>query len=96
MTATKGDLPRPGTSVATLADLAKGASARVRGHEGRDVVVQRLLEMGLTPGVEVRVVRFAPLGDPIEVRVRGYALSLRREDARCVLVGPLDAAAGPG
>jgi Fe2+ transport system protein FeoA len=73
-------------AVSTLADLEKGGRGRVARIEGRPVVVQRLSEMGLTPGVEVVVVRFAPLGDPIEVRVRGYALSLRREDARAVVL----------
>jgi Fe2+ transport system protein FeoA len=70
----------------TLADLPKGGHGRVARLTGRPVVVQRLSEMGLTPGTEVVVVRFAPLGDPIEVRVRGYALSLRREDARAVVL----------
>lgn len=42
--------------------------------------------MGLTPGTPVFVVRFAPLGDPMEIRVRGFALSLRRDEARIVLV----------
>jgi Fe2+ transport system protein FeoA len=40
--------------------------------------------MGLTPGTEVEVVRFAPLGDPMEIRVRGYALSIRKDDASCI------------
>jgi Fe2+ transport system protein FeoA len=70
----------------TLADLPKGGRGTVARLEGRPVVVQRLSEMGLTPGTEVVVLRFAPLGDPIEVRVRGYALSLRREDARAVVL----------
>jgi Fe2+ transport system protein FeoA len=70
----------------TLADVPRGASATIRALLGRDAVVQRLLEMGLTEGADVHVVRFAPLGDPIEVKVRGYLLSLRREDARCVHV----------
>ncbi len=96
MSGAKDDPSIPGTARATLADLAKGARARVRGHAGRDAVVQRLLEMGLTEGVDVQVVRFAPLGDPIEGKVRGYALSLRREDARCVLVDPAATPAGPG
>jgi ferrous iron transport protein A len=80
VTAARGD----DTSPPTLADLPKGSRARVVSCAGRDGVIQRLLEMGLTEGVEVEVLRFAPLGDPIEIRLRGYALSLRREDARCV------------
>ncbi len=53
----------------------------------------RLLEMGLLPGTEVEMVRLAPLGDPLEIRVRGYLLSLRREEASAIeveLTGPQD------
>ena len=49
-------------------------------------VRQRLLEMGLTRGTEVELVRFAPMGDPIEISVRGYRLSLRRVEAESVIV----------
>ncbi len=49
-------------------------------------VRQRLLEMGLTKGTEVEIVRFAPMGDPIEIAVRGYRLSLRRVEAESVVV----------
>lgn len=45
-----------------------------------------LMEMGLTNGTRVRLVKFAPLGDPLEIKVRGYHLSLRRSDARSVLI----------
>jgi ferrous iron transport protein A len=81
--------PAARPSNVTLADLAKGDRGRIETLEGAGVVAQRLLEMGLTPGAVVTVVRFAPLGDPIEVKVRGYALSLRREDARAVRVVPV-------
>ncbi len=82
-----GDPPSTGGPAArTLADLAVGDKARVVKLEGAGLTVQRLAEMGLTPGVVITVVRFAPLGDPVEVKVRGYALSLRNVDARCVLV----------
>lgn len=70
----------------TLADLAAGERSTVVKLDGTGVTVQRLAEMGLTPGAVVAVIRFAPLGDPVEVRVRGYALSLRKADARCVHV----------
>jgi Fe2+ transport system protein FeoA len=73
----------------TLADLARGDKARVVAVEGTPVIAQRLLEMGLTAGATIEVVRFAPLGDPVEVRVRGYALTLRRDDARAVRVEPV-------
>lgn len=49
----------------------------------------RLMEMGLTPGVDVRLIRFAPLGDPIEVEVRGYRLSLRKREAESIRVACL-------
>ena len=47
---------------------------------------QRLLEMGLTRGTRILVIRYAPLGDPIEIAVRGYRLSLRKEEAASILV----------
>ena len=81
-----GGQPAEGTAPRTLADLARGDRARVVAVGGQPATAQRLLEMGLTAGARIEVVRFAPLGDPIEVKVRGYALSLRREDARCVRV----------
>lgn len=70
----------------TLADLPAGGRGRVRGVTGAPGLVQRLEEMGLTQGTEVEVVRFAPLGDPMEVRLWGYHLSLRKGDARAVAV----------
>lgn len=70
----------------TLADLPVGARAVVRAVEGPPGIAQRLQEMGLTAGTEVEVLRFAPLRDPLEIRLWGYLLTLRREDARCVKV----------
>ncbi|MFM8385323.1 MAG: ferrous iron transport protein A [Planctomycetia bacterium] len=70
----------------TLADLPVGAHACVEAVEAAPGLMQRLLEMGLTPGTEVEVLRFAPWGDPIEIRLWGYLLTLRRSDARCVKV----------
>jgi ferrous iron transport protein A len=49
-------------------------------------VRQRLLEMGLTKGTDIEIIRFAPMGDPIEISVRGYRLSLRRVEAESVIV----------
>ncbi len=67
---------------ARLKDLAIGSEARVRGitSAGRGYR-QKLLSMGLTPGVRVKLVRTAPLGDPIEIELRGYLLSLRKDEA---------------
>ena len=65
----------------TLTDLPVGRAARVTGVNGAGRVTQRLLEMGVIPGVSVEVVKVAPFGDPIEVRVRGYSLAMRRSEA---------------
>lgn len=70
----------------TLAELPVGARVRVAGLDGDDGVALRLLEMGLVPGVEVAIVKRAPLGDPLELRVRGFHLSLRRREAANVRV----------
>ena len=68
----------------SLADLSIGGKGRVLGLRGEPQLEQRLLEMGLLPGTEVEVIRQAPLGDPIEVQLLGYRLSLRRSEAACV------------
>jgi Fe2+ transport system protein FeoA len=70
----------------TLAKLPVGASARVTDVRGEAVLEQRLLEMGLIPGTTVTLVRIAPLGDPMEFRVLGYSLSLRRNEAAAVAI----------
>ena len=70
-----------------LRELAVGDTARVSGFEpGSRVYRKKLLSMGLTPGVEFSVIRLAPMGDPVEIRVRGFNLSLRRDEAEAVLV----------
>ena len=66
----------------TLADLRVGERAAVVEVEGVDETSLRLMEMGLTPGVEVELLGVAPLGDPLEFELRGYRLSLRRAEAR--------------
>jgi Fe2+ transport system protein FeoA len=70
----------------TLNRFAPGSQVRVLGVAGDLPVRRRLLEMGLCPGVAVDVIRRAPLGDPLEVRVRGYLLSLRLDQAAQVSV----------
>lgn len=65
----------------TLAELAVGAAARVAQIAGLDEISIRLMEMGLVPGTELRVLGVAPLGDPIEIEVRGYRLSVRKSEA---------------
>ena len=75
----------------TLADLRVGEVATVEDVRGARGVVRRLLEMGLLHGTRVEVVRVAPLGDSIELRLRSYALSIRRREAQGVVVSRVDA-----
>jgi Fe2+ transport system protein FeoA len=70
----------------SLDQLRPGQRGRVVALAGGDALVQRLLEMGLFEGEEVEVVGFAPLGDPMEVRLGDYRLSLRRSEAARVQV----------
>jgi Fe2+ transport system protein FeoA len=70
----------------TLADLNASEQGRIRTVVGDDALTQRLWELGFTPGQQVGVVRFAPLGDPMQVRVRGFDVALRRSEARRVLL----------
>ena len=73
-----------------LCELRPGQSAVVQAVGGEGTLHKRLLEMGLTPGTRVTLRRAAPLGDPIEIGLRGYALTLRRQDAARVTVHPED------
>ncbi|HEX8069669.1 MAG TPA: ferrous iron transport protein A [Pyrinomonadaceae bacterium] len=73
-------------STRTLCCLPHGAQARVVAVAGAGAVARRLMEMGVVPGAPVRVVKAAPLGDPIQVRVRGYDLALRRAEAQTISV----------
>lgn len=70
----------------TLTDLPLGKAARVTAVHGEGRVTRRLLEMGVIPGVSVEVVKAAPFGDPIEIRVRGYSLAMRRTEADAIEV----------
>lgn len=73
-------------STTTLTDIPIGGKARVTRVNGTGRVTQRLMEMGVVPGVALKVVKAAPFGDPIEVRLRGYSLAMRRSEARAVEV----------
>lgn len=68
----------------TLDQLHIGDRATVAGVHGMGYAQQRLLEMGVTEGAEIELLRFAPLGDPLEVFVRGFHLTLRRAEASLV------------
>lgn len=69
-----------------LSELRVGETARIVAVDGSGAILQRILELGLLPGKEVRLVRVAPLGDPIEIRVMGYNLSLRKSEAALIRV----------
>lgn len=75
-----------GLAAVTLDSLAFGTGARVVAVGGEGPVARRLMEMGVVPGAPVRVIKSAPLGDPIEIRVRGYHLALRRSEAKTISV----------
>jgi ferrous iron transport protein A len=79
------DATRRGAQI-TLNALPFGARARVASVGGAGAVARRLMEMGVVPGAPISVVKAAPLGDPIEVRVRGYHLALRRSEAESISV----------
>ncbi len=70
----------------TLKEVPCGKSAKVTKLTGEGPVRRRIMDMGITKGVEVFVRKVAPLGDPVEVTVRGYELSLRKADAEMILV----------
>jgi ferrous iron transport protein A len=73
-------------SVCSLDELPIGTSAHVVKIEGNSPVIKRLLEMGVIPGAPISVIRTAPLGDPLQIRVRGYHLALRRAEAQTITV----------
>lgn len=72
----------------TLKNVGCGETVRVVKMEGGGAVKSRIMDMGITKGAEIYVRKVAPLGDPIEVNVRGCELSLRKEDAELILVEP--------
>ncbi|MBO5147325.1 MAG: ferrous iron transport protein A [Clostridia bacterium] len=67
--------------MATLRDAKIGATVTVTKINGEGAVKRRIMDMGITKGVEVKIIKVAPLGDPIELLVRGYELSIRKADA---------------
>ena len=70
----------------TLKEVRIGQSAIIKKLHGEGAVKRRIMDMGLTKGTEVYVRKVAPLGDPLELTVRGYELSLRKEDAQGIEV----------
>ena len=72
--------------VATLRDIPVGSSCTVKALHGTGAVKRRIMDMGLTKGAKVTVVKVAPLGDPLQLNVRGYDLSIRKDEAENVEV----------
>jgi Fe2+ transport system protein FeoA len=75
-----------------LTSLPIGAIAKVLSVNGDNPITRRLMEMGVVPGVSVRVVKSAPFGDPLEIRVRGYHLAMRKTEANQIEVQNPEAA----
>ena len=72
--------------MSTLRDAACGQTVKVKRLTGEGPVRRRIMDMGITKGVEVYIRKVAPLGDPVEVNVRGYELSLRKDEAAQIQV----------
>ena len=70
----------------TLRDAKIGETVKVKKLTGEGAVKRRIMDMGITKGIEVYIRKVAPLGDPVEVTVRGYELSLRKADAEMILI----------
>ena len=70
----------------TLKEIPCGESVKVTKLTGDGAVKRRIMDMGITKGIDIFVRKTAPLGDPVEVTVRGYELSLRKADAEMILV----------
>ncbi len=75
--------------MSTLKDVKIGKSATVLKLHGEGALRRRIMDMGITKGVQVKVRKVAPLGDPLEITVRGYELSLRKADAEMIEVEPV-------
>lgn len=70
----------------TLGDAKVGSTVVVTKIEGDSAYKRRIMDMGITKGSELYIRKIAPLGDPVEITVRGYELSVRKDDAQCVQV----------
>lgn len=70
----------------TLKDVKCGQTVKVKKVEGTGPIRRRIMDMGITKGSEIYVRKVAPLGDPIEINIRGYELSLRKFDAEMIVI----------
>lgn len=77
-------------SETTLNNIKRGHCAVVIRTNLTGILKRRLIDMGITPGVIIKIKRTAPLGDPIEIRLRGYELSIRRSEAKKIIVRPVE------
>ena len=68
----------------TLRNIAVGETAKVKRLHGEGALKRRIMDMGITRGSQIYVRKVAPLGDPVEITIRGYELSLRKDDADCI------------
>lgn len=69
-----------------LTNLPIGEKAKVVAIKGDSPITKRLMEMGVVPGVSLRLVKSAPFGDPLEIRIRGYSLAMRKSEAQTIEV----------
>jgi ferrous iron transport protein A len=74
------------TPTTTLDQLTPGQTAKIKKINGKGAIRRRLLDMGLTNGTDITVIKTSPLGDPVEYLVRGYHLSLRKAEAEMIVV----------
>ena len=81
--------PVPTSPSVHLSELQPGEGGTVVQVQAKGIIRQRLLEMGFIRGAQVRVEKLAPLGDPMELVIKGYHLTLRREESACILVTPI-------
>ena len=70
----------------TLKDAAVGATVKVAKINGEGAIKRRIMDMGITKGAELYIRKVAPLGDPVEVTVRGYELTIRKDDAEIIVI----------
>ncbi|MBQ2764842.1 MAG: ferrous iron transport protein A, partial [Firmicutes bacterium] len=78
----------------TLRDLELGSSAEILSVGGYGSLRQHFLDMGIIPGAEVTLIKYAPMGDPMELQIHGYELTLRLADAEKIEIRPIDAPKG--
>ena len=84
----KADRPVPSQPSVRLSELQPGQAGTVIQVQAKGTIRQRLLEMGFIRGAQLRVEKLAPMGDPMELVIKGYHLTLRREESSCILVAP--------